>query len=236
MNASTPPPLHIAIIMDGNGRWAKSRNLPRTAGHQQGAEALKDILEGCKEFGIKHLTLYAFSSENWKRPQTEITDLMGLLRLYLNRELATLHKNNICIRIIGDRTRLDKDIQDKITECEQLTQHNTALHLTIALSYGSRQEIAHAARRVAEEVASGRLSADDVTEESFSQYLYTAGTPDPDLLIRTGGEERLSNFLLWQSAYTELYFTDILWPDFKKEGLRAAIEEFKRRERRYGTA
>ena len=236
MHTISPPPPHIAIIMDGNGRWAKSRHLPRTVGHKKGVDAVKDILEGCLDIGIKHLTLYAFSAENWKRPLTEINDLMGLLRIYLDRELVDLHNQNICVRVIGDRTRLEADICDKIAQCETLTQHNNALILTIALSYGSRQELVMATKKMAHAVKEGTLSVDDISEETMEHYLYTSGTPHPDLLIRTGGEQRLSNFLLWQSAYTELYFTDTLWPDFNKTAFIAAVNEYKQRERRYGTA
>lgn len=229
-------PISIAIIMDGNGRWARARNLPRTSGHRAGIEAVRNTLQACKDLHIRHLTLYAFSSENWKRPTNEIDDLMGLLRFYLNKETEQLHKNNIRISIIGDRSRLGKDIQKAILHCEELTRNNTDLHLTIALSYGSRQEITYAAQTIAKEVLEGKYSSDDITEEHFSRYLYTADTPEPDLLIRTGGEQRLSNFLLWQSAYTELYFSPVLWPDFTAQHLQEAIESFTQRERRYGTA
>lgn len=229
-------PSHIAIIMDGNGRWAKRQNLPRTSGHRAGIDAVKRTLEACKELHIRYLTLYAFSSENWKRPLSEVDDLMGLLRLYLAHETQTLHKNNIRVTIIGDRTRLSEDIQRAIIACETLTQHNTGLFLNIALSYGSRQEILQAAKTLASEVQAGRYAPEDITEELFTQHLYTSGTPEPDLLIRTGGEQRLSNFLLWQSAYTELFFTPVLWPDFSVEDLRAAVESFAQRERRYGMA
>lgn len=227
-------PSHIAIIMDGNGRWAKARNLPRTAGHKAGIEAVKNSLQACKDLNIKHLTLYAFSSENWKRPLTEIEDLMGLLRFYLSRETHNLHENNIRVRIIGDRLRLSDDIKKSIEYCENLTQHNTALHLNIALSYGSRQEIVETTRTIAREILAGKYTPEALTEEIFAAHLYTSSSPDPDLLIRTGGEQRLSNFLLWQSAYTELFFTPVLWPDFTEKHLQDAVDSFKGRERRWG--
>lgn len=229
-------PVSIAIIMDGNGRWAKARNLPRTSGHRAGIEAVRNTLEACKKFQIKHLTLYAFSSENWKRPIGEVDDLMGLLRFYLGKESSTLHKNNIRVTILGDRSRLNNDIQQAISRCEELTKHNSSLHLSIALSYGSRQEIVHAAQAITKEVLAGKYLPDAITEELFASHLYTQDTPEPDLLIRTGGEQRLSNFLLWQSAYTELFFTPVLWPDFTEAHLQEAIQSFEQRERRYGSA
>ncbi len=216
---------HIAIIMDGNHRWAKKHSLPRGTGHKQGAEAAREIIKLCPEFGIKYLTLYAFSSENWNRPEDEVTEIMGILRFYLGRELKSLHKNGVRLKIIGDCSRLSKDISKDIKEAEELTRNNEVLFLNIALSYGSRQEIISAVRK---------LIADNKPAESLAEYLYTRGIPDPDLLIRTGGDQRLSNFLLWQSAYTELYFTPTLWPDFKREDLLQAIETFNKRERRYG--
>ncbi len=229
-------PRHIAIIMDGNGRWAKARHLPRTAGHKKGADAVQNAIDSCIKLGVEYLTLYAFSSENWKRSPSEVSDLMELLRFYLGKELEKLHKNNIRIRIIGERSRLAPDILESLHHAETLTQHNTALHLTIALSYGSRQEIVQSIRTLAEQLASGALKAEDITEEEVSLALYTHDLPDPDLLIRTGGEQRLSNFLLWQSAYTEFYFTETLWPDFDDEHLKRAIEAFQLRERRFGAA
>lgn len=231
-----PLPSHVAIIMDGNGRWAKARSLPRTSGHRAGVEAIRRTLEVCKQLQIPYLTLYAFSSENWKRPIAEVDDLMGLLRFYLNKELESLHKNNIRVTIIGEKARLSEDIQQAITHCETLTRNNTALHLHIALSYGSRQEITHAAKQLASDIVTGKKTLDMVTEESFASYLYAKDIPDPDLLIRTGGEQRLSNFLLWQMAYTELFFTPVLWPDFASQHLEEAVEAFKQRDRRYGTA
>ncbi len=231
--ASTPP-RHVAIIMDGNGRWAKARGLPRIAGHQRGAESVRRTVEAAGELGIDFLTLYAFSSENWKRPPAEVGDLMGLLRLYLRRELARLHQNDVRIRFIGDRDRLAKDIVDLIEEAEDTTRGNGGLTLVIALNYGAHAEILRATRALAEEVRAGRLASEDIDEDVFARQLHTTGVPDPDLVIRTSGEQRLSNFLLWQAAYAELVFMDTLWPDFTKDSLREAIHEFHRRERRYG--
>lgn len=231
-----PVPTHVAIIMDGNGRWAKARGLPRTAGHKRGAEAVRRTVECARELGISYLTLYAFSAENWKRPSTEVTDLMGLLRLYLRNEVRNLHKNGIRLKVVGDRSRLGSDIVALIAESEALTAGNSALTLTLALSYGGRQEITEAARRIAREVAEGRLAPEDVDEEAVAARLFTTGMPDPDLVIRTSGEKRISNFLLWQSAYAELVFLDVLWPDFGRDELEAAIRDFHGRERRYGTA
>lgn len=230
------PPVHIAIIMDGNGRWAKARGLPRTAGHKRGAEAVRRTVECAREIGVSYLTLYAFSSENWKRPAGEVTDLMGLLRLYLRNEVKVLHKNGIRLKVIGDRSRLGPDIVALIEESEAKTAVNGALTLTLALSYGGRQEIVEAARRLAAEVAAGRLAPEAIDEEALSRNLFTAGMPDPDLVIRTSGEKRISNFLLWQSAYSEFVFLDVLWPDFGREELEAAIGDFHRRERRYGAS
>ena len=233
---SPPPPVHVAIIMDGNGRWAKSRGLPRIAGHQRGADAVRRMVTGCRELGISYLTLYAFSSENWKRPAAEIDDLMGLLRLYLRRELAELHRNHVRVRFIGEREALSADIIALIEQTEETTRNNTSLNLIIALNYGSHREIVLACRRIIEDVGAGRLAADDVTVESFAGYLETAGIPDPDLVIRTSGEQRLSNFLLWQAAYSELVFVDTYWPDFTKKSLEDAVREYQGRERRYGAS
>lgn len=221
---------HLAIIMDGNGRWAESRNLPRSAGHKKGAEAAEKIIRACPEHGIKYLTLYTFSSENWNRPEQEVSDLMNLLRFYLNKELKTLHKNGVKIRVIGDRKKLPTDIAKQITEAEKLTENNANLHLCIALSYGSRQEIVNALN----EIVNTHGKNQSITEEILSNNLYTKDIPDPDLLIRTGGEHRISNFLLWQMAYTELYFTETLWPDFNAENLKEAVNDFNQRERRFG--
>ncbi len=227
-------PRHVAIIMDGNGRWARGRGKPRTMGHRAGVEAVRRTVEASAELGIEYLTLYGFSTENWKRPESEVSDLMGLLRLFLKRELATLHRNNVKIRIIGDRTRFAEDIRDLLAKAEDQTRDNTRLNLTIALSYGARAEITQAVREIARKVASGELAADAVTEDLIEQNLSTVGMPDPDLLIRTSGEQRISNFLLWQSAYTEFVFEDVLWPDFDRSHLERAIDNFAGRERRFG--
>jgi undecaprenyl diphosphate synthase len=225
-----PLPTHIAIIMDGNGRWAKSRGLPRTAGHKKGADSLRNILNACRENGIEFLTIYAFSSENWKRPSDEISDLMQLLKLYLHQELDTMHENNVRLRFIGDLSKLDSDIRADITSATEMTQRNHQFNLTIALSYGSRQEIVRAVQKL---IAQG-IPSTDITEDMVSKTLDTGDLPEPDLLIRTGGEQRMSNFLLWQSAYTELYFTDVLWPDFDKAHFKHALEDYAGRERRFG--
>ncbi len=232
--AAPTAPRHVAIIMDGNGRWAKARGLPRIAGHQRGAESVRRTVEAARELGISYLTLYAFSSENWKRPPAEVDDLMGLLRLYLRRELAELDRNDVRIRFIGDRDRLAGDIVELIIEAEERTGGNQSLTLMIALNYGSHAEIARAARALASEACRGLIDPETIDEETFARKLHTTGIPDPDLVIRTSGEQRLSNFLLWQAAYAELVFMDTLWPDFTKDSLREAIDEFHRRERRYG--
>jgi len=228
------PPVNVAIIMDGNGRWATRRGLPRFAGHQRGAEAVREAVEGCDRLGVRYLTLYAFSSENWKRPQSEVNDLMGLLRVYVKRELADLHSNNVRVRFIGDHAALPQDIQDLINGAEDRTRGNSGLNLVIALNYGARNEIVSAARHLAKEVKEGRIDANDIDEQTFASHLNTADIPDPDLLIRTSGEQRLSNFLLWQSAYCELSFVDTLWPDFTQAHLAKAIADYQKRERRYG--
>lgn len=228
-------PRHIAIIMDGNGRWAKQRNLPKIAGHKKGAESVKKAIEACVENNVSYLTLYAFSSENWSRPKDEVDGLMELLAFYLGKELKQLHKKNIKLLVIGDKNRLNKDVLQKISSAEELTQNNTSLTLIIALSYGSRCEIVNAAKSIATKTLSGELDISDINESVFSENLYTSNIPDPDLLIRTSGELRLSNFLLWQMAYTELCFLDVLWPDFEKKHVAIALEEFKNRERRFGS-
>ena len=228
------PPSHVAIIMDGNGRWASARGLPRVAGHQRGAEAVRVAVESCRELGIAYLTLYAFSSENWKRPPSEVDDLMALLRHYLRREIVELHGNNVRVRFIGDRVPLAQDIKSLIDEAESKTSTNSGLTLTIAINYGSHNEILGACKNIAEAVAEGSLLPDSITEEVFERYLDTANTPPPDLLIRTSGEQRLSNFLLWQLAYSELVFMDTLWPDFTKRKLEEAVSEYHGRDRRYG--
>jgi undecaprenyl diphosphate synthase len=234
LQAESRWPRHVAVIMDGNGRWAKSRHLPRIAGHRKGAEAVRELVRSCTDLNIPFVTIYAFSSENWKRSPEEVSDLMSLLRFYLQREISDLHKEGVRIRFIGDRDRLDNDIKMLIAGAKSLTKDNQELTLSIALNYGSRREIVLAVRRIAEDVRSGRLDPEKVDEESFASYLDTAEVPDPDLLIRTSGEQRLSNFLLWQSAYTELVFVPTLWPDFDREALLEAIGEFQRRDRRYG--
>src|SRR5579859_131124 len=228
------PPVHVAIIMDGNGRWATSRGLPRIAGHRRGAESVRRAVSAAAELGISYLTLFGFSSENWKRPAPEVDDLMTLLRHYLRGEVAELHRNNVRVRVIGDRERLAPDIVTLIDNTEALTAGNTGLRLSVALSYGGRAEIAGAARRIAEAAIAGRLNPDQIDESVFARYLLTADMPDPDLIIRTSGEQRLSNFLLWQTAYSEFVFIDTLWPDFTKTDLERALSEFHGRERRYG--
>ena len=232
--AAPPLPVHVAIIMDGNGRWATSRGLPRTAGHRKGAEAVRRTIESAIDLGVSYLTLYGFSLENWKRPRTEVADLMGLLRLYLSREIGQLVQNGVRIRFIGDRSRLPGDIKQLMDEAEAETQANVRLNLIFAMSYGSRQEIVAASRALAREAAAGRLDPEDIDEGAFANRLETADIPDPDVVIRTSGEKRVSNFLLWQLAYAELVFIDTLWPDFGRSDLEEAIREFHRRERRYG--
>jgi len=229
-----PPPAHVAIIMDGNGRWAQARGLPRVAGHRRGGEAVRRAVKAAGELGISYLTLFGFSSENWKRPADEVDDLMSLLRHYLRGEVAELHRNNVRVRVIGDRERLAPDIVTLIDNTEKLTAENTGLKLSVALSYGGRAEIAGAARRIAEATVAGRLDLGEIDEAVFARYLLTADMPDPDLVIRTSGEQRLSNFLLWQTAYSEFVFIETLWPDFTKADLERALSEFHGRERRYG--
>jgi undecaprenyl diphosphate synthase len=227
-------PAHVAIVMDGNGRWARARGLPRAAGHRQGAEALRRTIVGAGELGIKYLTLFGFSSENWNRPSGEVQDLMGLLRHYLRSEIADLHAKGARLRVIGDRSRFDPDIVALIENAEALTRGNERLNLTLAISYGGRDEIVAAARSLAVDAAAGRLDAASIDAARFMGRLFTADLPDPDVVIRTSGEKRLSNFLLWQSAYAELVFVDKYWPDFGKGDLEDAVHEFQRRERRYG--
>lgn len=227
-------PIHVAIIMDGNGRWARSRGLPRTAGHKRGAEAARIAVETAGRMGVRYLTLFAFSSENWKRPETEISDLMGLLRHYLRHEIDHFHKSGVRLRVIGDRSRLSADIVKLIAAGEERTSTNHELTVIIALNYGGRAEIAVAARRLAEKVAAGRLMPGEINERLLAEHLEAPDVPDPDLLIRTSGEKRISNFLIWQLAYTELIFLDSLWPDFSREDFEAAIREYEGRSRRYG--
>ncbi len=233
---NSPVPVHVAIIMDGNGRWAKARGLPRIAGHRRGADAVRRTIVAAAELGVRYLTLYGFSSENWKRPVEEVDDLMGLLRHYLRGEIAELHRNGVRLRVIGDRARLATDIVTMIENAEAMTRGNAGLNLIVALSYGSRAEITDAVRRIAESAVAGKTVPASIDEETVTRALWTADIPDPDLVIRSSGEKRLSNFLLWQSAYAELVFIDTLWPDFGKDDLSAAIGEFQRRERRYGAA
>lgn len=232
----TDAPVHVAIIMDGNGRWATARGKPRAFGHREGAEAVRRTIESAADLGIKYLTLFSFSSENWRRPATEIADLMGLLRLYLRKEVGTLNKQGARLVVIGDRERLAPDIVQAIEEAEEKTAANTRITIILALSYGGRAEIVDAARAIARRIEAGELQADDVDENVFESALSTHGFPDPDLLIRTSGEQRISNFLLWQLAYAEFVFIDKHWPDFGVEDLRNAVKEYARRERRYGTS
>jgi undecaprenyl diphosphate synthase len=233
-NPEYPVPSHVAIIMDGNGRWAQSRGLPRIAGHRAGAKAVRRTIEAAIEQGVGWLTIYAFSSENWRRPQSEIFDLTGLLREYLRNEVAELHRNGVRLRIIGERARFADDIQADMREAERITNGNVRLNLTVALSYGARDEILAAARLIAKAVAAGAIDTETIDEASFSATLSTAGMPDPDLILRTSGERRLSNFLLWQAAYAEFVFQDVLWPDYTAKHFAEALAEFGRRERRFG--
>ena len=227
-------PRHVAIIMDGNGRWAKARHLPRVMGHRAGVAAVRNIVRAAPELGIEYLTLYGFSSENWKRPRTEVNDLMGLLRMYIRDDLEELHRNGVEVRVIGAKTHLEGDIIELIEHAQARTRGNPKLKLIIAFNYGGQDEIVEAARRIAEDVAAGKLTPGAVDRDVFASYLATAGTPDPELVIRTSGERRLSNFLIWQTAYSEFVFTDTLWPDFSKSHLIAAIREFQGRDRRFG--
>ena len=227
-------PVHVAIIMDGNGRWAKRRGLPRTAGHVQGARTVEQILDDADHMGIRYLTVYAFSTENWSRPDSEVKALMNLLRTYMKTSLAKCAKNNVRIRVIGDKSRLDKDLQASIANLERETASNTGIGFQIAINYGSRDEMVRAVQAAAQKVKDGELRPEDITENFLSDSLDTCGIPDPDLLIRTGGEQRISNFLLWQTAYSELYFCDAAWPDFNKAELEKAVDAFNHRERRYG--
>lgn len=228
------PPEHVAIIMDGNGRWAKARGKPRLFGHQQGARRVRDAVITCGERGIPYLTIFAFSTENWKRTQTEVTGLMTLFKRYIRREAADLVKNGIRVRFIGDRTRLEPVLQSMMGELEQITAGNSTVNLTIAINYGSRDEVGRAIGQIARDVADGRISAHDVDEMTLSSYLDTSLLPDPDLVIRTSGEARISNFLLWQSAYSEYEFVDTLWPDFTREEFDKVLARFAKRDRRFG--
>lgn len=227
-------PRHVAIIMDGNGRWAAERGLPRSLGHRSGVEAVRRTVKLAIELGISYLTIYSFSSENWSRPADEIDDLMGLMKRFIRGDLVDLHRRNVRVQVIGERHKVDPEMMALIDEAVELTAGNTALTLVIAFNYGARGEIVRAARQLAEEVAAGRLAPDDITMDRFSRTLDTGSIPDPDLLIRTSGEMRLSNFLLWQSAYTELVFLDTYWPDFGRESFEEALERFRCRDRRFG--
>lgn len=231
-------PQHVAIVMDGNGRWAKVRNLPRLAGHNAGMKAMKEIVKRSSALGVKHLTVYAFSTENWKRPPLEVGGIFKLLVTYVDSELAELHENNVRVKILGDYDALPKDVIFRLEKTLQTTKDNTGLQFNIALNYGSRDEIAKAVRQIAETVRQGGLLPEEISEEKIGEMLYTgrlfADVPDPELCIRTSGEKRLSNFLLWQCAYSEFVFTDVFWPDFTPEEYEKAIEEFQKRERRFG--
>ncbi len=227
-------PNHVAIILDGNGRWAKAKGLPRNYGHIEGAKTVENICEEAYKMGIQYLTVYAFSTENWNRPQDEVDALMKLLRNYMKNCLKTAEKNRMCVRVLGDKTRLDVDLQIKIAELEEATKDNDGLHFQVAINYGGRDEITRAVRKLAEEVAVGGLHITQIDENSIANHLDTAGIPEPDLLIRTCNEQRISNFLLWQLAYTEFYFTPVPWPDFTKEELIKAVEAYNHRDRRYG--
>ena len=227
-------PEHIAIILDGNGRWAKKRLMPRNYGHMQGSKAVELVCEEAYNIGVKYLTVYAFSTENWQRPSDEVQAIMKLLRNYLKDCIKTTSKNNMKVRIIGDKTGLDDDIREQIDNLEKESAKNTGLNFQIAINYGSRDEMVRAMRRMNADIASGIIKESDITEETFSSYLDTSGIPDPDMIIRTSGEQRLSNFLMWQSAYSEFYFPEVLWPDFNRKELVKAIEAYNKRDRRYG--
>ena len=237
ISPSAPPfvvPRHVAIIMDGNGRWAAARGLPRAEGHRRGVEALRRTVRAAGEIGIRYLTIISFSAENWSRPASEIGELMGLLRRFIRNDLAELHKSNVRVRVIGERAGLDPEIERLLIEAEELTKNNDGLTLVVAFNYGGRQEITRAVGRIAEQVARGNLKPADITSEIVGGLLDAPDVPDPDLIIRTSGEQRLSNFLLWQSAYSELVFVPTYWPDFDRAALEAAIREYQQRERRFG--
>jgi undecaprenyl diphosphate synthase len=227
-------PRHVAIILDGNGRWAKAKGLPRNYGHTQGAKNVETICEAAYKMGIQYLTVYAFSTENWNRPADEVSALMKLLRNYMKNCLKTAEKNRMCVRVIGDKTRLDDDIRTRIAELEEATKNNDGLHFQIAINYGGRDEITRAVKRLTADIKAGKLDESSIDEACIEGYLDTAGIPEPDLLIRTCNEQRISNFLLWQLAYTEFYFTPVPWPDFSKEELEKAVEAYNHRDRRYG--
>ncbi|MDP2731645.1 MAG: isoprenyl transferase [Hoeflea sp.] len=232
--AAINPPRHVAIIMDGNGRWAQARGLPRTAGHRAGVERVREAVRTAAEAGIDYLTLFAFSSENWNRPKEEVSDLMGILRYFIRRDLAELHRENVRVRVIGCRKTIEPDIGALLNEAENRTRDNTGVTLVIAFNYGARDELVRATRRIVAAVKSGQLDAASIDEMTLSAFVDTAGIPDPDLVIRTSGEQRLSNFLLWQAAYSEFVFMPCLWPDFDREAFHDALAEFNRRDRRFG--
>ncbi len=234
MEGELKVPEHVAIILDGNGRWAKSKGMPRNYGHIQGAKAVENMCETAWNRGIKYLTVYAFSTENWSRPDDEVEALMGLLRNYLKTCIKRARKNNMCVRVLGDKSRLAPDIQKSVEELEEISRDFTGLHFQVAINYGSRDEILRTINKIYADMESGRIEKGEVTNELLTSYLDTAGIPDPDLLIRTSGEQRLSNFLLWQLAYAEFYFTQFHWPDFDGRELEKAIEAYNKRERRYG--
>jgi undecaprenyl diphosphate synthase len=227
-------PRHVAIIMDGNGRWAQRRMLPRSHGHNAGVDAMKKTIRAAREFGIEYLTLFSFSSENWSRPEGEINELFALLRLFIRRDLAELHKNNVRVCVIGARTGLPLDVLKLLTEAEKLTAQNDAQTLIIAFNYGSRNEIANATKQICERVVSGEIDVDDIDVDLIGKHLHTAEFPDPDIIIRTSGEKRLSNFLLWQAAYSELIFVDCLWPEFDRDAFAGCLDEFSNRTRKFG--
>lgn len=231
---NTIPPRHLAIIMDGNGRWAKKRHLPRTAGHQAGVKAVRRVVEYCSKQNIEALTLFAFSSENWRRPEREVSILMELFVATLQKEVSKLDQNGVRLRFIGDCSAFSKELQVKIAEAEEQTRHNTGLNLVIAANYGGRWDMCQAIKKIVEKVAAGEMKSDDISADVVDSLLSTAGLPEPDLFIRTGEEQRISNFLLWQLAYTEFYFTPTLWPDFDEKSLAAAIEDYMGRQRRFG--
>lgn len=229
-----PPPKHVAIIMDGNGRWAEERGLPRAAGHKKGADSVRAVVTHCKKAGVKHLTLYTFSTENWNRPQTEVDGLMTMIASTLKVELEELHQNGVCIKTIGDTSRLPKETQEALKAGIEKTKNNKDLYLSLALSYSGRDEILRMTKKLAFEASAGKLDINSLTEEDISKALDTCNIPDPDLLIRTGGDKRISNFLLWQVAYSELYMTDKFWPDFNEEDFKKALYEYQTRERKFG--
>lgn len=234
MSGELRMPRHVAIILDGNGRWARAKGMPRNYGHVQGAKTVETICEEAYRMGIQYLTVYAFSTENWNRPQDEVDALMKLLRSYMKTCLKTAEKNRMCVKVLGEKSRLDEDIRSRILELEEATKNNDGLHFQIAINYGGRDELMRAAKKMAQAAAEGRLRPEDISEQVMAGFLDTAGLPEPDLLIRTCNEQRISNFLLWQLAYTELYFTPVAWPDFTKDELIKAVEAYNHRDRKYG--